>query len=96
MACPALFLLLLAAQVWEQAQKAGLKSKRFTKQMLHQLKDAGWVKTQPLHASGSGKKQRSHGYRLNPKRQEERRVTLEGRARRAGQARAAAARAAAT
>jgi MarR-like DNA-binding transcriptional regulator SgrR of sgrS sRNA len=59
-----------AAQVWEQAEQAGLKSKRFTKMMLHQLREAGWVKTQPL--GGSGKKgHKNFGYRLNLAKQQQ-------------------------
>lgn len=58
-----------AAQVWEAAAPLGLKSKRFTKQMLQELRDAGWVKTQPLQA---GKKHKSFGYRLNQTMQQQR------------------------
>lgn len=67
----------VAAQVWEQAEQAGMKSKRFTKQMLQQLRLAGWVKTQPL---GAGKKHKSFGYRLNPFKQQEHQAWLARRA----------------
>ena len=55
-----------------------MKSKRFTKQMLHQLKTAGWVKTQPL--AHVGKKHKAFGYRLNQTSQQKYAAAAERRA----------------
>lgn len=55
--------------MWEAAQPLGLRSKRFTKQMLQQLREGGWVKTQPLGAGPKKHGHKSFGYRLNPAKQ---------------------------
>lgn len=57
-----------AGQVWEAAQGAGLPSKRFTKQMLHQLVRRGLAETHSvLRREGSNRAQavRRFGYRLS-------------------------------
>lgn len=41
---------LTSAELWEQASNEGIKSKRFMKQMLQQLKQSGRIKTRPLLA----------------------------------------------
>lgn len=61
-----------AAQIWEAAEPLGLRSKRFTKQMLQQLRAAGWVKTQPLQAPKTKKGHKQFGYRLNAAKQQQR------------------------
>ncbi|KAL4440257.1 hypothetical protein ABPG75_003258 [Micractinium tetrahymenae] len=72
---------LTSDQVWQAAQAEGLPSKRFTKKMLQQLKDAGWVITKPLPGHAAGKKQhtRNFGYRLNKVQQQRRQSRLEAR-----------------
>ncbi|KAL3130585.1 hypothetical protein ABBQ38_008390 [Trebouxia sp. C0009 RCD-2024] len=37
-----------SAQIWEQAEKAGLKSKRHTKRLLQSMRKAGAVQTKPV------------------------------------------------
>lgn len=54
---------LSSAQVWEVAEQEGLRSKRFTKQLLQQMKQSGLVKTKHL----SGKKSKTYGYILSSK-----------------------------
>lgn len=49
------------AEVWENAEEQGVKSKRHMKQMLQQMKKAGGVKTILLQ---TGKKQKQFGYQL--------------------------------
>ena len=66
-----------AAQVWEAAQQQGLRSKRYTKLMLNELRTAGFVKTQPL---GGPKKHKSFGYRLNEEEQKKRAARLQRKA----------------
>ena len=70
-ACPAAA---PAAQVWEAAQPLGFKSKRFTKQMLQQMRAGGWVKTKPLQgaAAGSGKRKSGFGYQVVQAKQQRR------------------------
>jgi hypothetical protein len=63
-----------AEQIWQRAEQEGLRSKRFTKMMLQQMKQGGWVKTQPL---GGGKKHRNFGYKLLLARQLEHTPKLE-------------------
>lgn len=65
--------------MWEAAEPLGLRSKRFTKLMLQQLRDAGWVKTQPMGGAKGGKKHKSFGYRLNPAKQQQREASLAAR-----------------
>jgi hypothetical protein len=56
---------LTAAEVWARAQEEGLRSKRFTKQMLQQMKGRGHVQTVALGTSGTGKHRSSnYGYLL--------------------------------
>lgn len=50
---------LTSSEVWQIVEEEGLKSKRFMKQMLHQMKKGGYIKTVPV--SGS-KKNISFGY----------------------------------
>ena len=50
---------LTSAEVWSLAGEEGLKSKRFAKQMLQQMRQRGHVKTVPM---GGGKKKKSFGY----------------------------------
>jgi hypothetical protein len=52
---------LTSAEIWSLAETEGLKSKRFMKQMLQQMKKNGHIKTVPLAA---GKKLKSFGYLL--------------------------------
>ena len=40
---------LTAAELWEKAEGEGVKSKRFMKQMLQQMKKSGHVMTRPGH-----------------------------------------------
>ncbi|PRW39143.1 hypothetical protein C2E21_6963 [Chlorella sorokiniana] len=60
---------LTSAQIWEAAEPLGLKSKRFTKQMLVQLRKAGYVQAKPLPASKTKKHAKRFGYRLAPQQQ---------------------------
>jgi hypothetical protein len=60
---------LTAAEVWAPAEENGLKSKRFMKQMLKQMRLAGQIRTVPL---GGGKKHRSFGYTILGKEPPER------------------------
>lgn len=53
---------LSSAEMWSLAEEQGLKSKRFMKQMLQQMKKNGHIKTVAL--GGAGKKNRSFGYLL--------------------------------
>lgn len=55
---------LTAAEIWAGAEVQGLKSKRFMKQMLKQMRLAGQIRTVPL---GGGKKHRSFGYTMQGK-----------------------------
>jgi hypothetical protein len=48
--------------MWTLAEDQGLKSKRFMKQMLQQMKKRGHIKTVAL--ASAGKKQKSFGYLL--------------------------------
>lgn len=57
---------LTKTQVWEQAEAQGLKSKRFIKQMLNQLRKAGEVKTKVLPGTAN-KVKKSFGYYILPK-----------------------------
>ena len=52
---------LASAEVWALAEPEGLKSKRFMKQMLKQMRVRGHVETVPLAGS---KKVKSFGYLL--------------------------------
>lgn len=52
---------LTSAEVWSRAESEGLKSKRFMKQMLAQMRQRGHIRTVPL---GAGKKHKSFGYFL--------------------------------
>ena len=52
---------LTSAEVWSIAESEGLKSKRFMKQMLSQMRQRGHIRTVPL---GAGKKHKSFGYFL--------------------------------
>ncbi|KAK9808818.1 hypothetical protein WJX72_004213 [[Myrmecia] bisecta] len=52
-------------QIWELAEKEGLKSKRFTKEMLAQMKKGGWVATKPIGVVG--KRKHTFGYILTTK-----------------------------
>lgn len=63
--------------MWEAAQQQGLRSKRYTKLMLNELRTAGFVKTQPL---GGPKKHKSFGYRLNEEEQKKRAARLQRKA----------------
>ncbi|KAI7837874.1 hypothetical protein COHA_008361 [Chlorella ohadii] len=62
--------LLTSTQIWEAAEPLGLKSKRFTKQMLVQLRNAGYVQTKPLPAT-TKKHAKRFGYRLAPQHQQQ-------------------------
>jgi hypothetical protein len=53
---------LTSTEVWAAAAGQGLKSKRFVKQMLVQMKRVGHVKATPL---GAAKKHQPFGYSLN-------------------------------
>jgi len=53
---------LTSAEMWTLAEEQGLKSKRFMKQMLQQMKKRGHIKTVAL--VGAGKKNKSFGYLL--------------------------------
>jgi hypothetical protein len=48
--------------MWSLAEEQGLKSKRFMKQMLQQMKKRGHIKT--VAVAGTGKKHKSFGYLL--------------------------------
>jgi len=52
---------LTSAELWALAETKGLKSKRFMKQMLQQMRKRGHVKTIPM---STGKKHKSFGYLL--------------------------------
>lgn len=75
--CSVVALLSHAEQIWQQVQPEGLRSKRLVKLMLQQMKEGGWVKTQPM---GGSKKNRNFGYRLLVAKQLERAAKLEGQA----------------
>ncbi|KAL4427339.1 hypothetical protein ABPG77_003248 [Micractinium sp. CCAP 211/92] len=64
---------LTSDQVWQAAQVEGLPSKRFTKRMLQQLKQAGLVVTKPAGGHVSKKHgTRNFVYRLSQTKQEQR------------------------
>lgn len=85
--------LLRADQVWEIAQSEGFPSKRYTKKMLQQLKEARLVVTKPMAGDGTNRKSghRNFGYRLNLVQQRQRQARLEARAERDGSRRGLAA-----